>query len=98
MDFPEADLTEQEEIAEDLQNIEDGCCVGEFTETGRVTLNRQTLFGRDGLPCSDIDTELLDRLISDGLVSFEDEPHPTLKGTGRRIYRVNSDKQQRGNQ
>jgi len=89
VNFPEADLTEQEEIDQALQDIEGGCCIGEFTATGEVTLARQTLFGHDGVPCSDIETELLDRLIREGQVSFEDEPHPTLKGTRRRIYRVN---------
>ena len=97
MDFPEADLSEQEEIDQTLQDIEGGCCVGEFTETGEVKLERQALFGRDRLRCLDIETELLDRLIRDGLVTFENEPHPTLKGTRRRIYKVNRDKQ-RGNQ
>ena len=97
MDFPEADPTEQEEIDQILQDIADGCCVGEFTETGEVRLERQTLFGRDDLPCSDIETELLDRLIRNGLVTFNEGPHPTLNKSRRRIYKVNRDKQ-RANQ
>ena len=98
VDFPEADLTEQEEIDQVLQDIENGCCVGEFTETGEVRLERQTLFGRDELPCSDIETKLLDGLVRDGLVTFEEELHPTLNGDRRRIYRVNREERQRGNQ
>jgi hypothetical protein len=97
VDFPEADLTEQEEIDQALRDIDNGCCVGEFTETGEVTLDRQTLFGHDGVSCSDIETELLDRLIRDGQVTFEEQPHPTLKGSRRRIYKAHRDKQ-RGNQ
>jgi len=90
VDFPEADLSEQEEIEQVLQDIENGCCVGEFTETGEVGLEVQLLFGRDGLACSKIETELLDRLIQRGLVTFKEESHPTLKGTRRRIYTVHS--------
>jgi hypothetical protein len=88
VNFPEPDLSEQEEMDQALQDIEGGCCVGEFSETGEVKLDRQMLFGRDGLSCSDIETELLDRLIRHGLVTFENEPHPTLKGLRRRIYKV----------
>ncbi len=71
MDFPEADLTEQEEIDQVLQDIESGCCVGEFIETGEVEPEVQILFGRDGLACSTIETELLNGLIQRGLVIFK---------------------------
>lgn len=53
MDFPEAGLTEQEEIKQILEDIDDGCCVGEFSETGEIRREEQALFQRDGLCCSD---------------------------------------------
>lgn len=89
VDFPEAGLTEQEEIDQILQDIEGGCCVGEFSETGEIRREEQTLFGRNGLPCSDIKTELLNRLVREGLLTVTEEKHPTLEGNRRRVYGVN---------
>lgn len=88
MNFSEPDLTEQEEIGQVLKDIEHGCCVGEFSETGHVTREEQTLFDRNGFPCSDIRTDMLDRLIEDGRVTFDEEPHPTIEGERRRIYKA----------
>ncbi len=97
MDFPEAGLTEQEENEQILEDIDGGCCVGEFSETGEIRREEQALFHRDGLCCSDIRTEILDRLLRDGQVTFEEEMHPTLKGDRRRIYRVTRNTRQRKN-
>lgn len=68
MDFPDADLTDARRDRSD-STISKMVGVGEFTETGEVRLKRQILFGRDDLPCLDIDTELLDRRIRNGLVT-----------------------------
>jgi hypothetical protein len=89
VDFPEEGLTEQEEIGQLLDDIERGCCVGEFSETGAIKQEEQTLFGHDGLPCSDVRTELLDKLVREGRLTVSEELHPTIQGSRRRIYSVN---------
>ena len=93
MDFPEPDLTEQEEIDQILDDIERGCCKGEFSESGEIKREEQTQFGPDDHPRTNVPTDLLDRLVREGLVTVEEEMHPTVEGDRRRIYRVNRNKQ-----
>lgn len=89
MDYPAPDPTEQEQIEEILAEIERGCCLGDFSETGAITWREQPLYRTsDGTTCFDVSTELLERLVEDRRVTYTVEPHPAQQQLKRRVYRV----------
>jgi hypothetical protein len=91
MDFEPPVPTEEEDIEQALKDIDCGCCLGEasYEPTGEIFRRELMLFREsDGSSCFDIPKELLDRMISEGRLTFEVEQCPQRSDLWRRVYRL----------
>lgn len=91
MSFPNPVPSEQEELDQILKDIDEGCCVGEWTETGepKIYSDGQILFSRssDGTSCFAVEKHFVDQLLNAGQLKYEDESDSSGKQR-RRIYMV----------
>jgi len=83
-------IEELDEIDQVLQDVENGCNLGEGNESGDPSFKDVEFYrSSDGTPCFDAPKTLIDRLLHEGRLSFKLEAYPARQDFLRRVYNAN---------